>query len=189
MEVTYVRELFEFDTPERFVVGTVGQPGERAFYLQALKQRRVVTVAIEKGQARVLADGLERILDELHRGGMTVPMIEPGDLDLEPLSQPIDPEFQAQAMGLAWNESSQLLTLEVHAESDDSSSIPDVEEDSEDGPACLRVRLTLLQARAFISRTTRVVAAGRQPCAFCQLPLDPKGHICPRSNGYLRSAL
>ena len=184
-----MRELFEFDTPDRFIVGTVGQPGERAFYLQAMKHRRIVTVAIEKGQARVLAEGLDRILDELHRSGLSVPMIEPGDLDLEPLSQPIDPEFQAQSMGLAWNEESQLLTLEVHAEADDPSLIPDVEEDADDAPACMRVRLSLLQARAFISRTMKVVAAGRAPCAFCQLPLDPRGHVCPRSNGYLRSAL
>ena len=184
-----VRELYEFDTPDRFVVGTVGQPGERAFYLQATKQRRTITVAIEKGQARVLADGLSRILDELHRSGLNVPMFEPGDLDLEPLTQPIDPEFHAQSMGLAWNEDAQLLTLEVHDEAEDPSTIPDVEDDPDDGPACLRVRLNLHQARSFISRTQKVVAAGRQPCSFCQLPLEPTGHICPRSNGYLRSAL
>jgi uncharacterized repeat protein (TIGR03847 family) len=184
-----MRELYEYEVPDRFVVGTVGQPGERAFYLQATKNRRITTIAIEKGQARVLADGLSRILDELHRSGLQVPMMEPGDLDLEPLTQPIDPEFHAQSMGLAWNEDTQLLTLEVHDEAEEPSDIPDVEEDAEDGPACMRVRLTLNQARSFISRTNKVVAAGRQPCQFCQLPLEPSGHVCPRSNGYLRSAL
>jgi len=180
-----MRELYSFDVPDRFVIGTVGQPGERAFYAQAAKDRRIVTVAIEKGQARVLAEGLERILDELHRGGYEVPMVVPGDLDLEPLATPIDSEFHAQSMGLAWNEDEQLLILEMHGESDDET-IPEVDEDPESGPPCLRVRLTLVQARSFISRTFKVVAAGRQPCPFCHLPLDPSGHICPRANGYRR---
>jgi 5-methylcytosine-specific restriction endonuclease McrA len=29
-----------------------------------------------------------------------------------------------------------------------------------------------------------VVAAGRPTCQFCGQPIDPDGHICPRSNGH-----
>jgi uncharacterized repeat protein (TIGR03847 family) len=178
-----MRILYEFSQPERFVVGTVGLPGERAFYLQVLSQKRVVTVAIEKGQASVLANGLEKLLEDLHRMGQDVPMVEPGDLDLEPLELPVDPEFVAYSMGLAWNAESELLTLEIHAESDE---IPDVEENPDSGPECLRVRINLVQARSFISRTQKVVAAGRPLCTFCQYPIDPQGHVCPRSNGFRR---
>ena len=32
-------QLFDFDPPDRFVAGTVGQPGERTFYLQATGSR------------------------------------------------------------------------------------------------------------------------------------------------------
>jgi len=180
------RQLFEFAEPERVVVGTVGPPGEREFFIQARQGRRLVTVAIEKSQARVLAEGLDRLLDELFRAGVSVPMIEPGDLDLEPLTSPIESEFRSQAMGLAWNETLELLTLEVHSEAEEDTVIPDVESDAEEGPDCLRVRLTLFQARAFVARTLRVVSAGRQPCPFCQLPLNPAGHVCPRSTGYRR---
>lgn len=178
-----MRILYEFSQPERFVVGTVGLPGERAFYLQVSSQNRVVTVAIEKGQASVLANGLEKLLEDLHRMGQDVPMVEPGDLDLEPLELPVDPEFVAYSMGLAWNAEAELLTLEIHAESDE---IPDVEENPDSGPECLRVRINLLQARSFISRTQKVVAAGRPLCTFCQYPIDPQGHVCPRSNGFRR---
>ena len=181
-----MRRVFEFDDPQRFVVGTVGQPGERQFFIQAVKAQRVTTVALEKNQAQVLADGLDRILDELHRSGASVPLLPPGDLDLEPLTAPIDPEFSAYSMGLAWNEGDHKLVLEIHDEDTEGSDIPEVEEDSDSGPDCLRVRLSPLQARAFVERTMRVVAAGRKPCPFCQLPLDPTGHICPRSNGYRR---
>ena len=44
-------------------------------------------------------------------------------------------------------------------------------------------------ARAFVKRAQRVVAAGRPPCPLCGLPLDPEGHICVRTNGYLRGAI
>ena len=39
------RRLFLFDLPDRFATGTVGQPGNRAFFLQARDGRRVVSVA------------------------------------------------------------------------------------------------------------------------------------------------
>ena len=51
-------------------------------------------------------------------------------------------------------------------------------------PDVLRVRISAAQARAFIQRANQVVAAGRPPCPFCGLPLDPSGHICPRQNGH-----
>jgi uncharacterized repeat protein (TIGR03847 family) len=178
-----MRILYEFTQPERFIVGTVGMPGERSFYLQVSGNKSVVSIAIEKGQTSVLANGLDKLLDDLHKMGHQVPMVEPGDLDLEPLSLPIDIEFVAYSMGLAWNAESELLTLEIHAESDE---IPDVEENPENGPDCLRVRINLQQARAFIARTQKVVAAGRPICTFCQYPIDPQGHVCPRSNGYRR---
>ena len=54
-------QLHEFDPPDRFVAGTVGQPGERTFFLQVSGNGRVVTVALEKQQVAVLA---ERIRSE-----------------------------------------------------------------------------------------------------------------------------
>ena len=42
------REVFRYDAPERFVVGTVGEPGQRTFFLQASSGGRVTSVALEK---------------------------------------------------------------------------------------------------------------------------------------------
>ena len=58
----------------------------------------------------MLAQGLDRILDELLKMGINVPIADPGDLDLEPLNKPIEVEFDAQSMGLAWNEMTELIT-------------------------------------------------------------------------------
>ncbi|MEO6996482.1 MAG: DUF3090 family protein, partial [Terracoccus sp.] len=57
--------LQDFDPAERFVVGTVGQAGQRAFYLQAVDAKRLVTVKVEKEQMSILADRVNDVLDQL----------------------------------------------------------------------------------------------------------------------------
>jgi uncharacterized repeat protein (TIGR03847 family) len=75
---------------------------------------------------------------------------------------------------------------------DDEDDLEAAEEqllqDDENGPPLLRVLLTGAQARSFAKRALDVVSAGRPPCPLCSLPLDPEGHVCPRQNGYRRSA-
>ena len=36
--------------------------------------------------------------------------------------------------------------------------------------------------RGFCDHADDVVGAGRPPCRFCGLPMDPDGHTCPRMN-------
>ncbi len=184
------RQLLLFDQPERFVAGTVGQPGERQFFLQVRDGQRVVSVALEKSQVRILAERVDGLLDEVVRrsgGEAPVPATAPlGSDDLDPLDAPVAEEFRVGAMALGWNGESELVIIEAHEVVEDEDDVPDLEEDPEDGPPCLRVRLTGAQARAFAKRAMSVVSAGRPPCPFCNLPLEPSGHICPRANGYRR---
>jgi len=42
------RAIHVFHTPDRFIAGTVGEPGNRTFYLQAVDDSRVVSVLCEK---------------------------------------------------------------------------------------------------------------------------------------------
>ncbi len=185
-----MRQVHLFDQPERFVAGTVGQPGERQFYLQARDGARVVSVALEKSQVQVLAERVDALLDEVVRrtgGEASVPATAPiGSDDLDPLEPPVVEEFRVGAMGLGWNGDNELLIIEAHEVVEDEDEVPDLEEDPDDGPTVLRVRLTGAQGRAFCKRALSVVAAGRPPCPFCNLPLEPSGHICPRANGYRR---
>jgi uncharacterized repeat protein (TIGR03847 family) len=185
------RLLLLFDQPERFVAGTVGQPGERQFYLQARDGQRVVSVALEKGQVQALAERVDGLLDAVLRrsgGEAPIPATAPmGSDDLDPLDAPITEEFRVGAMSLGWNPDSELLVIEAHEfQDDDEAEVPDLEEDPDDGPTCLRVRLTGAAGRAFVKRALSVVSAGRPPCPFCNQPLEPSGHICPRANGYRR---
>ena len=180
-----MRELFDLHIPERYVVGTLGIGIDREFFIQARSLTRLITISIDESQANILAQSVNRILDELLKLGFDIPIHEPADLDLEPLEIPIETEFSAGAIGLAWNEATDLMTIELHGEFD-SEVIPDVEENVLEGPPCLRVRLTAQDARNFVFRTERVVNNGKPVCHFCQLTMDAQGHICPRLNGYLR---
>lgn len=186
------RQVFEYDPPERFVVGTVGEPGARTFFLQARSGTRVTSVALEKGQVAVLAERMEALLDEVVRrsaGTAAVPAVTPGELDdRAPLETPILEEFRVGTMALAWDPDTEQLVFEAQAsdaEAGDPGTGEDAE-DGEDGPDLLRVRLPGPVARAFAQRALAVVAAGRPACPFCSLPLDTQGHICPRMNGYRR---
>ena len=181
------RQLYTFDRPTRFVAGTVGAPGDRTFYLQATDTGRTVSVSLEKSQVAVLADRLEQLLDEVvNRTGTALPAGQP---DTGALDQPVDEEFRVGAMGLAWDGDAGLVVIEAQAPVEDVEEAQDtLLEDVEDGPDALRVRIEPADARAFIERARRVIAAGRPPCPLCGLPLDPDGHICPRQNGYHRGA-
>lgn len=180
------RQVYLFERPERFVAGTVGEPGERTFYLQASGDGRTVSVALEKVQVSLLADRLEELLEEVQRRlGVTVPGEQPVD-DLDPLAMPVDEEFRVGAMGLAWDADDGMVVVEAQAQGDEPADESTILEDVEEGPDVLRVKINPHDAREFVTRARRVVAAGRPPCPLCGLPLDASGHICPRQNGYRR---
>ncbi len=182
------RQVFLFDPPERFVAGTVGQPGDRTFYLQATGGGRTVSVALEKTQVSVLAARLEELLEEVRRrGGADVPVVAPRELeDTAPLDAPVEEEFRVAGMGLAWDGEDDVVVIEALAPAAEDAEEVEPLSDAEEGPDALRVRLRTDMARAFIVRAQRVVAAGRPPCPLCALPLDPEGHVCPRQNGHRR---
>ena len=192
------RQVFRFDPPERFVAGTVGEPGHRTFYLQARDAGRVVSVALEKEQVSVLAERLDALLDEVLRrtaGAADVPAAGSVDVDdLEPLEQPVVEEFRVGVLRLGWEGEGERVLVEAFAAGEESEEEEDLEEDrsttdAEDGSGdrdVLTVRITGEVARAFVARARAVVAAGRPPCPLCAQPLDPEGHVCPRQNGYHR---
>jgi len=180
------RQVFLFERPTRFVAGTVGQPGDRTFYLQASDSGRTVSVALEKSQVQVLADRMSELLDEVAtRASVVVPPESDVD-DLEPLTAPVDEEFRVAAMGLAWDGEIDAVVVEAVAAGEEPVEEEAILSDSDEGPDALRVTMTPAAARAFVARARRVVSAGRPACPLCSMPLDPAGHVCPRQNGYRR---
>jgi uncharacterized repeat protein (TIGR03847 family) len=182
-------QVYAFEPPERFVAGTVGPPGERTFFLQARGGGRLVTVALEKVQVALLAEKLDELLVEANRRfGVDLPTVDPAPTDNEPLETPLDEEFRVGTLGLAFDVDTTTVVIEAIAVGEGEAE--EEEEDEDDEITAdrdrLRVRLTPQAARAFIDRARKVVASGRPPCPLCGQPLDAKGHLCPRHNGYRR---
>src|SRR3954463_5887762 len=158
------RQVHLFDRPTRFVAGTVGQPGDRTFYLQATDETgRTVSVALEKTQVQVLADRMSELLDEIaERAGTVIPPEADID-DLEPLTPPVDEEFRVAAMGLAWDGAEKAVVVEAVAATDEPIDEDTILSDSDEGPDALRVTITPMAARAFVARARRAGAARPPP--------------------------
>lgn len=182
------RVIHVFRQPDRFVAGTVGEPGDRTFYLQAAEDVRTISVTIEKQQVEVLAERLGSLLEEVaNRFGAEIPEEAPDELvDVDPLEVPVEEEFRVGTMGLGWDAESSAVVIELLAVTDGEVDETVVLDDTEEGPDAVRVFLSPTEARAFAARANRVLSAGRKPCPLCGEPLDPEGHICPRQNGYHR---
>ena len=183
------RAIHVFRTPDRFVAGTVGQPGNRTFYLQAVHDNRVISVLCEKQQVAVLAERIAALLVEINRRFGTPLPPESAVADLSPLVMPVDAEFRVGTMGLGWDAEAGSVVVELLAVSETEFDASVILDDAEEGPDAVRVFLSPESARQFADRSQRVISAGRPPCPLCDEPLDPEGHLCVRTNGYLRGGL
>lgn len=158
--------------PERFVTGTVGPPGQRVFYLQGVAGPEVVTLRLEKQQVAALAEYLAGIIADL-------PSVQPFPVAAD-LTEPVVEEWIVGSLGVAYDEGNDrvLIVAEELVETDESGDELSAE------PATARFHLERAQVVAFIEHAVEVVLAGRPPCPICGRPMDPNGHVCPRSNGH-----
>jgi uncharacterized repeat protein (TIGR03847 family) len=182
-----------FDPPERFVAGTVGEPGQRTFFLQARSGARITSVSLEKQQVVALSERIDQLLDEVMASDSTesvIPAVAPLGLeDSNPLEQPIEEEFRAGTMTLSWDPDDERVVIEVFPYTEAAVVSPDQldEELTEPEPdEVFLVRIDAGSARAFVKRAAQVIEAGRPSCPFCGNPIDPEGHLCVRANGFRR---
>lgn len=175
-------QKWSFDNPDRFIVGTIGAPGEREFYFQVRQKNLLVSLATEKSQATALAERITTIIREIKKSA-PLSAVNPGPVDDAPLELPLDSEFAIGAIGIAFDP--ELLEIEISFRAEESETFGD-EASDEDSGSVVEVHLDLSMALAFAQRTMALVAAGRPLCPFCSSPIDPKGHLCPRANGYRR---
>ena len=192
--------IHRFDPPERFVPGTVGEPGARTFFLQARSGAQVTSVSLEKQQVQILGERVAELLDEListDEARTTIPAMTPVALiDNEPLEQPIEEEFRAGTITLSWDSDDERVVIEVFPVVEIEVELPveaaeqeliDLPIEEPEPEELLLVRMPAAMARSFAARAESVVAAGRAPCPFCGGPMDTDGHLCPRANGFRRT--
>jgi uncharacterized repeat protein (TIGR03847 family) len=175
--------VHEFAWPDRVVVGTLGVPGARTFYLQVRTGTQIVSIALEKQQSALLAEKIDEILDQLitlEGNPFSIPTSTPLELvDNDPL-EAVQEQFRTGAMSLGWDPTTAQIVLEAYplADVDPDDDNESLQEGGTDAPELLLVRMPVGTARAFAKRTREVVGAGRPACPLCGYPVDADGHIC-----------
>ncbi len=174
-------EFIELDDVETLATGAVGQPGQRAFYLQARTESTQLTVLVEKEQVRLLAEEAVAFLDRLADDYPELPvLLTPAEAELR---EPTVPLFRARLIGLGFDPERELVLLELRERPEDDDEDPlDGEDDDEEEGYVARIYATRAQVRAMAARGVEAVAGGRPPCPLCDMPMDPAGHVCPRWN-------
>ncbi|QBI21133.1 DUF3090 family protein [Egibacter rhizosphaerae] len=167
-------ESVEFESVEFITAGAVGEPGERAFYVQAEGEGQRVALLAEKTQIRSLAQLAQELLG---RAGITV---TPDDLDeaSQRLREPVEPWWRAGSMSLGMDDEAERFVLEVE-------ELPE-ELDPAEEPGEARFWMTREQLTALAAYAAYAVEAGaRETCRLCSRPIDPvEGHVCPAQNGH-----
>ena len=175
--------VHEFNWPDRAVVGTIGLPGARTFYLQVRSGTQVVSIASEKQQSALLAEKIDEILDQLatvQGNPFSVPTTTPPELVDNDQLEAVQEHFRTGTMSLGWDPTTAQIVIEAYpltdVEADDNDDLPD--EDGAHESEKLLLRIPVGTARAFAQRTREVVGAGRPLCPLCGYPIDPDGHLC-----------
>ena len=164
-------ESFEFQPVDWVTAGAVGEPGERTFYIQAEQHGTRLSVIVEKGQVRTLAQLAQELLS---RVGTTV---LPDDLDEETqrVREPVNPVWRAGTIGLGVDEEGEHFLLEATELTEE-----------EESAAEMRLWMSRQQLAALAAYAAFSVEAGaRETCRLCGRPIDPvEGHVCPATNGH-----
>lgn len=158
-------ESYELDAVDHITVGTIGAQGQRTFLLQARQGTQLVTLKVEKTQVAALSQYLGKLLGQLARPGHL-----PESMDLD---EPQQPAWAVGSIGLSYDQEDDRILLVVE-EAVDEDEIA----------AVARFGATREQVASLAIRGTQLVEAGRPACPLCGYPLDPSGHVCPRTNGF-----
>ena len=175
--------VHEFAWPDRVVVGTIGLPGARTFYLQVRAGTQIVSIALEKQQSALLAEKIDEILDQLitvEGNPFSVPTGTPIELVDNDQLEAVQEQFRTGAISLGWDPTTAQVVIEAYPLTDVDAEDNDepLDEDGADEPEMLLVRMPVGTARAFAKRTREIVGAGRPACPLCGYPMDADGHIC-----------
>jgi len=167
-------ESFELKRPDFFTAGAVGKPGERVFYLQAREARRLITLKCEKEHVRALAEYLGGLITKLGAPKGKVPTA----MDLLPFAEPA---WIVASLGVGYDQEHERIIVDAHELLEEEEAGQRAGEE----PASARLRITREQAQAFAGRAKELMKGSRPTCPVCSAPIDPAGHVCPRSNGHV----
>lgn len=147
----------ELNPVDFITIGTVGPKGRRIFYLQAGGQGQIISLIIEKEQARAIAESLRDLLDGINRSlGLGSDMPDMARMDME-LRDPIEGRFRVSRIGLGYNEERDLVLLIA----EEQIVLEEGQDPSRVSPSVVRLWATRPQMRALSLHAMDVVKQGR----------------------------
>lgn len=150
----------------------IGQPGQRRFRLRAFTAGGdTASLWLEKEQLSALGDAIETVLEAEGYQYQRPPLDDQERDPVFPLSASFELRLGQLSMGVNRDTQRLVLIVAEAAGGDDEAETITFEFDFRKG----------YELRGEI---VTVAAAGRPPCPLCSGPLDPEGHVCPRSNGH-----
>ncbi|HMS60215.1 MAG TPA: DUF3090 family protein [Tepidiformaceae bacterium] len=149
----------------------IGQPGQRRFRIRSLTaDGRFASFWLEKEQLTAVGDAIESVLDDADYHYERLPLDDAEPEAVFPLDADVEMRLAQLSMGVKPDDRLIVLMGSEGADDDEGDSFT----------------LAFDFRRGYeLRRAIRdVVAAGRPPCPLCTAPMDPTGHICPRTNGH-----
>ena len=168
-------EQIELNPATHITIGTIGEPGNRTFYLQGSQGSNLISLIIEKAQAAMIADAIEGLIADItadHPSLVPQDNVELLTVDLR-LRDPGVELFRTGNLGLGFSEESQriiIVAYELVGEGID--------------PGMVSFWGTFDQMRALVEHTRKIVKSGRPICGNCGESMEREGHFCPRRNGH-----
>jgi len=171
-------EKIDLGLVDTVVAESQGRPGERTFKVTAAGRRGRAIVWLEKEQLFQVALAIRQFVAATER---------PGDPDrytpeYQAPASGIELEFKAVEMSLRHDRSTDVFTVE--AASVESEATAESESDDEEEPIAVQFSFSRPSGVKLSEQALEVCAAGRPRCPLCGGPVDPGGHVCPKSNGH-----
>lgn len=162
----------EFGPLSHISAEAIGQPGQRRFRLRAVSMDGgSASLWLEKEQLTALGEAIENVLKQEAYQYRRHPLDDFEPDAVFPLSAAFD--FQLVQLSMGVNQETQRMVL-IGAD-----GVPD-----EPDTTSVTMEFDYRRGYELRGQIADVVAAGRPPCPLCGAPLDPEGHVCPRSNGH-----
>ena len=165
---------YDLDPVTRITTNTVGEPGKRVFYIQARRDREIVSLICEKEQVRALAQAIDQLLEDLSEKNPLLSstddmLVLASDMSLD---EPLESRFRVSQMGIGYDADRDMVIVVMQGTA---------EEEGEETPTA-RFAATRQQMRALSEHAAQLVAQGRRICGNCGRPIDASGHFCPQMN-------
>jgi uncharacterized repeat protein (TIGR03847 family) len=171
-------KLIELRPVGHITTDAIGPAGKRAFYIQAWKDDRTITLSCEKTQIQSLAVGVEQFLADVNTKYADLPDASAEyDEDQMHVHPPLDPMFRIGQLGLGYDPDADLVALELR-------ELLEGEDSKADDQTVVRLWCTRSQIRALANWGLEIAARGRPLCPQCGQPMDPEGHFCAKKNGH-----